>query len=494
MNSNDILVLIGETPEKYVLDAMNVFNENSTAKHKPTAKRIVLIAAIIVTMILLMGSAIVYVINMLDFRIDTFFEKHPVLNEYSEYQGDEIITQEVLSITGLKDSPTFLASQEWYNFTKNYDPDWEIFKSTGYDPNQFPEAYRQYGLYTQAMKDKVDAILEEYQLKPLGAVLEFRTVNNLCTALGIEKFMTYSNNVGLQIKEGSYWENGNFFLNINITLPADSESKISQTTGDVWWYRKDCFSTDLIYRNINVDWSEWTYITDSGNEVLLVRSSLDWRGWIIFPRDDGLMVLRMETVNYLGYNVNGKTWYDKINVTDHQMEQVADAIDHSIQNRIVTREDVDNQAPIPMDATQNGYTVNIKDIYTNGYEVYITLSVTAPEGIVISRTTRPGYEDESFHMLTANMNTLTPADENIESARVISGSALIPIGDKDGLDNTQDFTLKAYASTKGDTPFVSGSKWNLRLEDLLHNYWNGAGVTYETLAEGEWFFEITIAE
>ena len=51
MNSNDILVLIGETPEKYVLDAMNVFNENSTAKHKPTAKRIVLIAAIIVTII-----------------------------------------------------------------------------------------------------------------------------------------------------------------------------------------------------------------------------------------------------------------------------------------------------------------------------------------------------------------------------------------------------------------------------------------------------------
>ena len=203
MNSNDILVLIGETPEKYVLDAMNVFNENSTAKHKLAIKRIVLIAAIIVTMILLMGSAIVYVMNMLDFRIGTFFEIHPVLNEYSEYQGDEIITQEVLSITGLKDSPTFLASQEWYNFTKKYDPDWEIFKSTGYDPTKFPEAYKQYGLYTQAMKDKLDAILEKYQLKPLGAALEFRTVKNLCTAMGIEKFMTYSNNVGLQIREGS---------------------------------------------------------------------------------------------------------------------------------------------------------------------------------------------------------------------------------------------------------------------------------------------------
>lgn len=492
MNSNDILDLIGETPEKYVLDAMDAYNGETDVKHKSAINRIVLIAAIVATIALLMGSAIVCVMKMLDFQIGTFYEKRPVLDEYMQYQGEETVTQQVLSVSGLKGTPAFLASQEWYTFTQSYDPNWKIYNSVIHDLPKFSEEYTEYGLYTQAMKDKLDEILEKYRLKPMGAALEFRTVKNLCTALGIEKAMTHSSGVEIRANGGSCWANGDFYLNTSITLPEETGIECSQTMGDIWWYRKDCFSADLIFRDVGADWKEWSYTTDSGNQVLIVRSSTDWRGWVIFAREDGVLVLRMETTKYQGYNVDGRTWYETIYLTDRQMESVADAVDCNIQPRLVTADDVENQAPVSADATQNGYTVEIKDITTNGHELSITLRITAPEGCVISRTIRKGYEDEAFGIQTLNICTLIPAERDAQGGRVKSSQALIPVGDKDGLDHTQNFVLKATASTKDETPFEPGTKWNLRLEDLIHGYWNGAGMTYETLAEGEWYFEITI--
>lgn len=57
-------------------------------------------------------------------------------------------------------------TQEWYNSTKNYDPDWKIYKSTVHNPAEFSELYSEYGLYTQEMKEKLDTILEKYQMRP----------------------------------------------------------------------------------------------------------------------------------------------------------------------------------------------------------------------------------------------------------------------------------------------------------------------------------------
>lgn len=492
MNSSDILDIIGETPEKYIFDAVSAYNAESAVKHKPALKRFALIAAIIAALMLLMGSAVVCVMKMLDFNIGTFYQKHPVLDEYMQYQGEETVTQQVLAVSGLKDSPAFRASQEWYAFVQNYDPDWKIYDSVIQNLPDFPEEYTEYGLYTQAMKEKVDEILDKYRLKPTGATLEFRTVKNLCTALGIEKTMTTSNGVGMRANGGGCWSNGNFYLNFNITLPEDNKAVLSQTMGDIWWYRKDCFSTDFIFRDLDAGWKEWNYSTDSGHRALIVRSSSDWRGWIIFAREEGMLVARVETTKYQGYNVDGRTWYDTAYMTDRQMEQVADAVDSVIHPRLVTVEDADNQAPVCADATQNGYTVEVKEVNATGRELAVKLDITAPQECVISKTVRKGYEDEAFNLQTLNLRTLTPAQGNNQSAAIKSTQALIPVGDKDDLDYTQTFVIKAMAATEQDEPFTHGSKWNLHLEDLIHGYWNGVDMTYETLADGEWLFEITV--
>ena len=94
---------------------------------------------------------------------------------------------------------------------------------------------------------------------------------------------------------------------------------------------------------------------------------------------------------------------------------------------------------------------------------------------------------------TANYNGLTPME-----GKVGSGSAgMNPKEDGDGLDNTQDFVIEAEMSMMdGSKPFAIGSTWTIRLEDLIHTYYDTERYTVveELLAEGEWVFQFTIDE
>ena len=62
MNTYDLLELIGDTPEEYVLDAGGLGQKTPAKKH--IAKKILLIAAIVAAMSLLMGSAITRLIAL----------------------------------------------------------------------------------------------------------------------------------------------------------------------------------------------------------------------------------------------------------------------------------------------------------------------------------------------------------------------------------------------------------------------------------------------
>ena len=82
--------------------------------------------------------------------------------------------------------------------------------------------------------------------------------------------------------------------------------------------------------------------------------------------------------------------------------------------------------------------------------------------------------------------------------KIGSGSAgMNPKEDGDGLDNTQDFVIEAEMSMMdGSKPFAIGSTWTIRLEDLIHTYYDIERYTMveELLAEGEWVFQFTIDE
>ena len=72
MNSNDLFDIIGETPERYVLDAANV-NTKVIPMRKRSPKRMWLIAAIIALILCLVGCAVAYILSLDNMILGTDF-------------------------------------------------------------------------------------------------------------------------------------------------------------------------------------------------------------------------------------------------------------------------------------------------------------------------------------------------------------------------------------------------------------------------------------
>lgn len=496
MKEKRVFHAIGSVNDKFI-EEMYAPNEakNKTIIHHP-AKKMWLIAAIITAMVFMMGCAIVYALKMENLWIaDSNGDKLVFGDDGMSIIGTESVEQQVLTLAGLKGTAGYQAAVEWYEFKQEYDPEHSIYAEIANDGKipEFPEEYDGYSLYSQKMKDALDVILKRNGLNPQGTRHNFRTVKNMCEALGIERIQTTENNVTVNVDTGGCYENGNFHLVLKFDLPDAAENEIDNTTGTLMWNRKDCFSEDMVAIEATGDWKEWNYTTTSGNEVLIIRSDSDSRGWIICDRGEAILALQIEAIKELWNNVDGKTWADKLYLTDRQLEEIADAVDLGINPRIATQVDVDNQPKTSNAATQNGYTVELKSVVTDGNVAHITLRITAPEGMIISRTTREGHEKDPYQISTTNFDRLTPM-----AGKVGSGSAgMNPKEDGDGLDNTQDFVVEAEMSMlDGSKPFAIGSTWTIRLEDLIHTYYDTERYTMveELLAEGEWVFQFTIDE
>lgn len=480
MNGKDIFIGLRYIDEDLIEEA-----EFHTFSAKPacrTIRRPLLVAAVIALTLLLVGCAVVYVMKMQDMKLGQQQKSYDAFDyDTLEYLGKETYTEQVFTVAGLQGTPAYQAAQEWFNFKQSYDPDYVIRGEVWGNEPEFPPEYQSYNIYTQEMKDKLDEITEKYGLKLAGGNLEFRTVKNMCQALNIERFQTVQNDVTISIDSGGARENGNFSLNLDIAFPEDTDGELTATWGVLRWSRKDCFTEDVITFEDTGDWKEWNYTTASGNEVLIIRSPSDWRGWIICDREEAILSLQVETRSDAGYNVDGKTWWEYQYLTDGQMEQIADAIDFGIQPRLVSQEDVDNQPDVPASATQNGYTLTLKSVETDGYVARILVGVTAPEGVDIE---------------SLDIGTGTAGDELIPpSGRVYGSGGFNDVPDGDGLANTKDLLLEAnlhFADEEEDTAtFAPGSTWNLHIENLVADKYDAAE---RILAEGEWLFPITFNE
>ncbi len=357
MNGRNLLIALSYIDRKFIEESERdmVFEkkQNAAARHganlftKRTMKRSLLIAVIVSLLLLLVGCTVVYVLSIQKMKLGETQAAYDVFSENSgDYLGKETVTQQVLTFAGVKGTANYKAAQEWFDFLQTYDPDEKIYASVWKDVPDFPAAYSAYSLYTQEMKDTLDSILKKYKLKPLGESLELHTTKNLCTALGIEKFGTNANDVKINMIGGYVFENGNFMLALDIWLPDDVESKLTQTKGHLDWYRKDCFSADNIYLDDIEQWQEWNYTTEAGNEVLMIRSSSDWRGWIICDCGEAMLVLRLETRVDLGSNEDGSIYWGYLEMTNRQMELIADAVDFGIKPRIAAKEDFINQEEV----------------------------------------------------------------------------------------------------------------------------------------------------
>ena len=463
MNGQEIFLGLSYISRKYIEEAETETVSGGAGKaHR--IRRPFLLAAVIALALLLVGCAAVYVLKMEHVKISSGTDQR----DYSLVDGVYVkdphtVDTTTLSMAGLKGSNAYKACADFYAYetelraSASASGDW-----TGYD---------------DAINAKAQELAEQYGLKPEGQPLTFRTTRNLCDALGVERFVRNSQDVSIDVDQGFCRDSGNFFVLLRFAFPEDQGYEVTQTNGALYWNRQDTFSRDYVTLEDRGDWVERNYTTSAGNTVLILTSPSQERGYIICDRGDALMTVWLDVNPELLSEDAGVVSAEYLHMTDKQLDIVADALDFAIQPNVPTQADVDAQAALPQEATQNGYTLKLKSVETDGYVARVVVGVTAPEDVDI----------ESLNISTGRTFFRTPGRDS----NGINGD-FNDVTDDDGLANTKDLVAEfTDPFLDGLRPLELGAAWDLDITDLYVDQWR---PTSRVLTEGDWHFSITIDE
>lgn len=463
MNGQEIFLGLSYISRKYIEEAETETVSGGAGKaHR--IRRPFLLAAVIALLLLLVGCAAVYVLKMEHVKISSGTDQR----DYSLVDGVYVkdphtVDTTTLSMAGLKGSNAYKACADFYAYetelraSASASGDW-----TGYD---------------DTINAKAQELAEQYGLKPEGQPLTFRTTRNLCDALGVERFVRNSQDVSIDVDQGFCRDSGNFFVLLRFAFPEDQGYEVTYTSGALYWNRQDTFSREYFTLEDRGDWVERNYTTSAGNTVLILTSPSQERGYIICDRGDALMTVWLDVNPELLSEDAGVVSAEYLHMTDKQLDIVADALDFAIQPNVPTQADVDAQAAPPQEATQNGYTLKLKSVETDGYVARVVVGVTAPEDVDI----------ESLNISTGRTFFRTPGRDS----NGINGD-FNDVTDDDGLANTKDLVAEfTDPFLDGLRPLELGAAWDLDITDLYVDQWR---PTSRVLTEGDWHFSITIDE
>lgn len=478
MNGKDIFMGLKYVGEDLIEEAETIrFPASSSGAHRRIRKPL-LIAAIITLMVFLMGCAVVC-LKMEQVKIG----EAAAQQDYSLVDGVYVknphtVNTSALTMAGVEGTNAYQACADFYAFQEEYTADIEKKAAEG----TLQEGYWDSGTYSETMDAKALALAEQYGLKPEGTRLNFRTVRNMCDALGLERFVRNSQEISADVNGGGCYDSGNFWLDMQFRFPEDQGYEVLGTSGVLYWNRQDCFSRDYVTIVESGDWVEQNYTTASGSDVLILHSPSQERGYILCNRGEALMTLQLNVNIELLSEEGGVVSARYQHMTQEQLELVADTVDFAIHPRIPTQADVAAQAEIPRQTTQNGFGLDVKSAKTDGYVAQILLSVAAPEGTVLP----------TANNITFSNYALTPASGGFDCTGPIE-----VVDDGDGKENTIDLLLVfCYSLPNDSAPFAAGTTWNLYLADIGSSQWDDVNyrLIEDTLAEGEWLFPITFDE
>lgn len=449
---------------------------------KMKMKRAVLIAAVIALTLLLVGCAVVYVLSLngikLGDQLVTYdvYDENPNSKDPFTVVGQETYTQQVLTLAGLDGTPASQAAREWYAFCESYDPDGMIQKAAWGKEPDFGEEYHGYGLYSQEMKEKLDEILTKYHLKLRGKQVEFQTSKLLFRALGTENVLNPGSEARMTVSHAAYYENGNLDLYMNLSIPSENGTDFDRTNGYLYYRSKDCFIPDTAVLT-EAQWEEWNYTTASGDDVLIIRSEEASSAWIICDMENHTASLRLDAIRKMYEDQENGVPVAKFEMmTKELLEYVADAIDFSLEPKLVDGWETLCDGAVPAGQEINGYKIEPVSAFTDGYGYQIVLRVTAPDGVAL---TDPN--DHNAHM--------EPGDGVWGRCKE----------DGDGKLNTchyilSDYTHKLDYPADGSLPYLEGCTIPVYWEDLYFSRFDfEANQSVRTLlTEGTWKFDIPL--
>ena len=497
MNGKDIFLGLKYVGEDLIEEAETA-QFPVQASQKNTHRKIrrpLLIAALIALMLLLGGCAVVYMLSMKEINIgqqqtyQDVFAYDPESGQAVAYLGQETVTEEVLTLAGIKGSRNYQAAQEWFAFKQAYDPDGKIKASVWKDLPEFPEEYAYYNIYTQEMKDKLDEILDKYDLNLIGRTIPFITEELTLKALGLENIAVVGSDAIMELDFAAYQECGNLNMDFNFLLPGTAEEPELETRCHIFYTHKDAFTDDVIALGEIDTWKEWNYTTASGDEVLIFRSPEDWRGYIFCDMPNYTVTLRYTFIDeQYTTDITGKTTHEQEFMTDQQIERLADAIDFSIEPQLIDGwEEFANQAVGSGEGIE-GYSITLKSVKSDGNNAFITLGITAPEGVNLLE-----YNGYPVALKPSNrwgfFEDISGGSGNVAGGYVVED-------DGDGKANTQNVILQYTASSEqmreGEHPFASGKVWSIYWQDIYASYLNEETNQPEEypLVSGSWSIDV----
>ena len=495
MNGEDLFRGLNYVNLKFIEEAETVTRLKSEKKVL-SLRRPVLVAAIITLLLMLVGCAIVYVLSMQEIHIgqqqtyQDVFEYDPDTGEAVAYLGQEAVTEQVLTLGGIKGSKNYQAAQEWFAFKQEYDPDHTIImelQSTKSVP-EFPEEYGFYNIYTQEMKDKLDEIVQKYGLKLIGRTVPFRTEELTCKALGLEDIVAPGSDATMELDYAGYQECGNLNMSFDLILPDGVSSRCH-----IFYMHKEAFTEDVISLSEIETWKEWNYTTASGSDVLIFRSPEDWRGFIFCDMPNYTVTLRFTFIDeQYTTDATGKTTHEQEFMTDRQIERLADAVDFSIEPQLVDGWEDLTGGTTGSGGVIDGYCIALKSVYSDGNNARITLAVTAPEGVNL-------LEHAGYPLQLQPSNRWGLFEQDSEGSDNVSGGYRSE-DDGDGKANTQNIVLDYCAGTEqmrsGEKPFAAGKVWSIYWQDIYGNYLNEETDKAEKylIAEGTWSIDVVFED
>lgn len=481
MNGKDLLTKLGDIDQSYYAEAEGE-GTSSTASPRILRKPL-LVAALIAAALLLMGCAIAYVLSLKDMTLQ---EKPITIDRFSddgsEYLGEEEVTQQILTLAGLKGTPGYLAAEEWHNYLEEYNSKPENEDDIAGTRPKFPSEYDMYNLRSQEMKDALDKILHKYDLKPAGAEMPFRTPAQLLRALDMENVLRAGSGAEMQVLNANYYENGNLDFEFDITIPGEGELLPEETWGGLYYRRKDCLIPDVAKLRDKDSWREWNYTTAAGNNVLIVRSSSAWDAWIFCDMVDCTAFLRVEAIKEY-YSDNSVS---RVELSDRQLELLADAIDFSLKPELVDGYENLDYGAVGSGVVVNGYSVELKSAQTDGFAGHIILGITGPQG-----THLMAPDIENYQISPGNWSNGFVTGVTSDAGHSYSGGVE---EDGDGLPNTVDYKIKFdFQTADGSPALTEDSVMNIYFENIWGKYWDyeAIGLQEELIAEGVWSFDVS---
>lgn len=276
MNGKDLLIALGDISHKYYDEGENA--SIALPDGHRTLRRPLLIAAVIVLVLALTGCAVVYVLRMRDLRIGGYTISQLEHEDTADTTAGTEIRLDVLSLQGIRDTPNYLANQEWLQFTQSYTPELGEYW-------QSDEAYWAYSVQNQVMVDKLDEICEKYGLQVIGKPWhEHVDCTEFLPLAGVHGLLKADSDAAIHIPQGRFFPGGSFNVYGTLTLP-DTEMPLYLSFD---YIKKDVFYDVFAYVDSGTV-TERSYTTEDDVSLLLLES--EQSGMIMADREDCFITL-----------------------------------------------------------------------------------------------------------------------------------------------------------------------------------------------------------